>query len=165
MGAGLVCRGTGGHGQKRGTGFWLDPKAVNPLTPGRKPCHTLNPALARFDDGRTMVYGSMGGEAQPEFQAAVFTRIARFGMDPGKAIAAPRWRAGRTWGEGASGVTIENRFDPDVVAALERAGHSVLVLGEGYSDSMGHAGAVIRTATGHVSGASDPRSDGAAAGG
>ena len=98
-------------------------------------------------------------------RAAVFTRVAHFGMDPGEAIAAPRWRAGRTWGGGASGVTIENRVDPDVVAALERAGHSVLVLGEGYSDSMGHAGAVIRAATGRVSGASDPRSDGAAAGG
>ncbi len=107
----------------------------------------------------------MGGEAQPEFQAAVFSRIAIFGMDPGVAIAAPRWRAGRTWGEGSAGVTMENRFDPDLVTALERAGHRVTVLDEAYSDSMGHAGAVIRTAADRVSGASDPRSDGAAAGG
>jgi len=165
FGSGFVSGRTGVLWQNRGTSFSLDPKSVNPLTPGRKPFHTLNPPLARFDDGRTMVYGSMGGEAQPEFQAAVFTRIARFGMEPGEAIGAPRWRAGRTWGEGASGVTIENRVDPDVVAALEGAGHNVLVLGEGYSDSMGHAGAIIRAATGRVSGASDSRSDGAAAGG
>ena len=165
FGSGLVSRRTGILWQNRGASFSLDPKAVNPLMPGRKPFHTLNPAFARFDDGRAMVYGSMGGEAQPEFQAAVFTRIVRFGMDPGEAIAAPRWRAGRTWGAGASGVTLENRFDPDVVAALERAGHTVLVIDEGYSDSMGHAGVVIRTAAGRVSGASDPRSDGAALGG
>ncbi|MEJ0096898.1 MAG: gamma-glutamyltransferase [Bauldia sp.] len=165
FGSGLVSPRTGVLMQNRGASFSLDPKATNPLAPGRKPFHTLSPALARFDDGRVMVYGSMGGEAQPEFQAAVFTRIAVFGMDPGEAIAAPRWRAGRTWGEGSAGVTMENRFDPDLVRALERAGHRVMVLDEAYSDSMGHAGAVIRTAAGRVSGASDPRSDGAAAGG
>ena len=165
FGSGFISPRTGVLWQNRGSSFSLDPKAVNPLAPGRKPFHTLNPPLARFDDGRVMVYGSMGGEAQPEFQAAIFTRIARFGMDPGEAIAAPRWRAGRTWGEGTSSVTLENRFDPDLVAALERAGHAVVVLGEGYSDSMGHAGAIVRTAAGRSSGASDPRSDGAAAGG
>ena len=165
FGSGFVSPRTGVLWQNRGASFSLDPKAVNPLAPGRKPFHTLNPPLARFDDGRVMVYGSMGGEAQPEFQAAIFTRHARFGMDLGEAIAAPRWRAGRTWGEATAGVTLENRFDPDVVAALERAGHAVLVLGEGYSDSMGHVGAVVRTAAGRVSGASDPRSDGAAVGG
>ena len=42
--------------------------------PGRKPFHTLNPALARLDDGRVMVYGNMGGEGQPQSQAAVFSR-------------------------------------------------------------------------------------------
>ena len=81
----------------------------------------------------------------------------------GEAIAAPRWRFGRTWGE-ATELTMENRFDPDLVAALERAGHSVLVLGEAYSDGMGHAGAIVRRADGRLFGASDPRSDGAAIG-
>ncbi len=59
---------------------------------------------------------------------------------------------------------MENRFDPDLVAALERAGHNVLVLGEGYADSMGHAGMVVRRGDGRIMGASDPRSDGAALG-
>jgi gamma-glutamyltranspeptidase/glutathione hydrolase len=57
---------------------------------------------------------------------------------------------------------MENRFDPDLVTALERAGHSVLVLGDGYADSMGHAGMIVRRADGRLLGASDPRSDGAA---
>jgi gamma-glutamyltranspeptidase/glutathione hydrolase len=60
---------------------------------------------------------------------------------------------------------MENRFDPDLVAALERAGHTVLVLGEGYGDGMGHAGAIVRRPDGRLFGASDPRSDGAAVGG
>jgi gamma-glutamyltranspeptidase/glutathione hydrolase len=114
-----------------------------------------------------MVYGSMGGDGQPQFQAQVFTRAARFGMDLGDAIAAPRWRAGRTWGDGpaTSQVVMEDRFDLDLVTALERAGHNVTVLGEGYADGMGHAGAIVRRADGRIFGAADPRADGAAIGG
>ena len=164
FGSGLVLPRTGILWQNRGLGFSLDPKSRNPLAPGRKPFHTLNPALARFDDGRVMVYGSMGGDGQPQFQAQVFTRHARFGMDPGEAVAAPRWRVGRT-GAGAVEVMMENRFDPDLVTALERAGHNVLVLGDGYSDSMGHAGAIVRAASGRIFGAADPRADGAAVAG
>lgn len=165
FGSGLVLPRTGILWQNRGISFSLDPKSRNPLAPGRKPFHTLNPALARFDDGRTLVYGSMGGDGQPQFQAAVFTRHIRFGMDLGDAIAAPRWRIGRTSGPETTDLMMENRFDPDLVAALERAGHSVLVLGESYSDGMGHAGAIVRDANGRIAGASDPRSDGAAVGG
>jgi gamma-glutamyltranspeptidase/glutathione hydrolase len=76
-----------------------------------------------------MVYGSMGGDGQPQFQAQVFTRHVRFGMEVGEAIAAPRFRAGKTWGDtGTTELSMENRFDPDLVAALERAGHRVVVL-------------------------------------
>jgi oxamate amidohydrolase len=165
FGSGLVLPRTGILWQNRGVSFSLDPKSRNPLSPGRKPFHTLNPALARFDDGRTMVYGSMGGDGQPQFQAQVFTRHARFGMDLGEAVAAPRWRAGRTWGMETAEVAMENRFDPDLVTALERAGHDVVVLGDGYSDGMGHAGAVVRAANGRIEGAADPRANGAAVGG
>ena len=63
--------------------------ALNPLEPGRRPFHTLNPALAAFDDGRVMAYGSMGGDGQPQFQAAIFTRHG-FGMGPWEAVDAPR---------------------------------------------------------------------------
>jgi gamma-glutamyltranspeptidase/glutathione hydrolase len=164
FGSGLVLPRTGILWQNRGSSFSLDPKSRNPLMPGRKPFHTLNPALARFRDGRTMVYGSMGGDGQPQFQAQVFTRAMRFGMELGDAVAAPRWRAGRTWGraETQADVVMENRFDPDLVLALERAGHTVLVLDEAYSDGMGHAGAIVRRADGRIFGAADPRADGTA---
>jgi gamma-glutamyltranspeptidase/glutathione hydrolase len=162
FGSGVYLPRTGIVWQNRGVSFSLDPLATNPLSPGLKPFHTLNPPLARFDDGRVMVYGSMGGDGQPQFQSAVFTRAMRFGMELGDAVAAPRWRAGRTWGEGTNEVVMENRFDPDLVSALERAGHNVLVLGEGYADSMGHAGAIVREPNGRVRGAADPRADGAA---
>jgi gamma-glutamyltranspeptidase/glutathione hydrolase len=161
-GSAVVLPKTGICWQNRGTSFSLDPRSANPLKPGRKPFHTLNPALARFNDGRVMPYGSMGGDGQPQFQSAVFTRYARFGMDLGDAIDAPRWRLGRTWGRDNVGVTIESRFDPDLVRALKQAGHTMFELAEPYSDSLGHAAAIVRRADGRLSGAADPRSDGAA---
>lgn len=163
FGSGVVLPRTGITWQNRGISFSLDPASVNPLTPGRRPFHTLNPAFARFADGRSMVYGSMGGDGQPQFQSAIFTRHVLFGVEPGEAIDRPRWRWGRTWGEGeASAVEMENRFDPDLVAALERAGHHVVVIDEPYSHAMGHAGMILRRPDGRLLGASDPRSDGAA---
>jgi gamma-glutamyltranspeptidase/glutathione hydrolase len=164
FGSGVVSPGTGVLWHNRGFGFSLDPDSRNALAPGKKPFHTLNPPLARFDDGRTMVYGSMGGDGQPQFQSQIFTRHVRFGMEPGEAIAAPRWRFGRTGDDERVDVAMESRFDPDLVAALERAGHAVALLDERYSDSMGHAGMIVRRPDGRVIGASDPRSDGAAIG-
>lgn len=161
-GSGVVLPRTGILWQNRGSSFSLDPKSVNPLTPGRKPFHTLNPPLARFNDGRTMTYGAMGGDGQPQFQSAVFTRHARFGMELGDAIDAPRWRLGRTWGAETSELEVESRFDTDVVDALAKAGHGIDVLDLPYADSMGHAGAIVRRPDGRLFGASDPRSDGAA---
>lgn len=162
FGSGCVLPATGVTWQNRGASFHLDPAARNPLEPGRKPFHTLNPALARFKDGRVMPYGTMGGEGQPQTQAAVFTRHALFGMDVAEAIAAPRWLLGRTWGSDHLHLRLENRFDPDLVLALERAGHELEVIDEAYSDTMGHAGAIVRRRDGRSFGATDPRSDGAA---
>ncbi len=71
FGSGLVLRDTGVLWQNRGTSFSLEEGALNRLIPGRKPFHTIQPALARLNDGRVMVYGTMGGEGQPQTQAAI----------------------------------------------------------------------------------------------
>jgi len=164
FGSGCVVGDTGVCWQNRGTSFSLDPSALNALEPGRKPFHTLNPALARFDDGRVMVYGTMGGDGQPQTQAALFTRYARFGQPLQQAISAPRWLLGRTWGDVSTSLKLESRFDPARVRALREAGHAVEVLDEAFSDTMGHAGALVRHSDGLIEGAADPRSDGIAAG-
>ncbi|MCW5655356.1 gamma-glutamyltransferase [Hydrogenophaga sp.] len=164
FGSGTVLRDTGVCWQNRGTSFSLDPRSLNALTPLHRPFHTLNPSLAVFDDGRTMPFGTMGGEGQPQTQAAVFTRYARFGQSLQQAVSAPRWLLGRTWGEGSTSLKLENRFAPELQAALREAGHVVDVLPEAYSDTMGHAGALVRHANGLIEGAADPRSDGCAAG-
>ncbi|MBB3834209.1 gamma-glutamyltranspeptidase/glutathione hydrolase [Xanthomonas arboricola] len=160
FGSGLVLPRTGITWQNRGCSFRLAPGGWNALAPGRKPFHTLNPALATFDDGRVMAYGTMGGEGQPQTQAAVFSRYARYGMPLQQAITAPRWLLGRTWGEASTSLKLEDRFDPAVVQALRDAGHAVELL-PAYTSVMGHAGALVREVDGVLSGASDPRSDGA----
>lgn len=160
FGSGVVLRDTGITWQNRGISFSLDPAALNALEPGRKPFHTLNPSLALFDDGRVMPYGTMGGEGQPQTQAAVFTRYARFGQPLQQAVSAPRWLLGRTWGDVSTTLKLENRFDPALVQALRDAGHDVELLAEAYSDAMGHAGALVRYPDGRIEGAVDPRSDG-----
>jgi gamma-glutamyltranspeptidase/glutathione hydrolase len=164
FGSGVVVPGTGVTWQNRGTSFSLDPRALNALEPGRKPFHTLNPSLALFDDGRTMPFGTMGGEGQPQTQAAVFTRYARFGSTLQQAVTAPRWLLGRTWGELTTTLKLESRLAPALVAALREAGHDVEVLAVPFSDTMGHAGALVRHPDGRIEGAADPRSDGAAVG-
>ncbi|WP_406854854.1 gamma-glutamyltransferase [Alsobacter sp. KACC 23698] len=164
-GSGCVLPTTGMLWQNRGISFSLNPNAVNPLEPGRKPFHTLNPALAVLEDGRVMSYGSMGGDGQPQFQAAIFSRYAQFGMDPAAAVDAPRWLLGKTWGSASTSLKLENRFDPSLIRALEKAGHEVEVLADGYSDTLGHAGMLVRDPrNGAVSAVHDPRSDGGSAG-
>ncbi len=142
FGSGVVLKDSGVQWQNRGCSFSLDPAARNPLTPGRKPFPTLNPALARLSDGRVMVYGNMGGDGQPQSQAAVFNRITRFGMNPQAAIAAPRWLLGRTWGDSSETLKIESRFSADALDTLRGLGHLVEVVGP-YDEVMGHAGAIV----------------------
>lgn len=163
FGSGIVLPESGINWQNRGCSFSLDPSSLNPLMPGRRPFHTLNPALAHFADGRTMVYGNMGGDGQPQSQSAVFSRIARFGWNPQAAIDAPRWLLGRTWGQSTDSLKLEARFSGETIDALRALGHDVDVLAP-YDEVMGHAGAIIRHPDGLFEAGFDPRSDGAAAG-
>lgn len=164
FGSACVLPRTGLVMQNRGASFSLDAGAANPLEPGRLPFHTLNPALAALDDGRIVAYGTMGGDGQPQTQAALFTRHIHFRQPLERAIDAPRWLLGRTWGSPHTNLRLEARFGGDLIDRLLSAGHDVEVLGEAYSDIMGHAGTVILHPDGTLEGAHDPRADGGAAG-
>jgi oxamate amidohydrolase len=164
FGSGCVLPRTGVLMQNRGASFSLDPAAANALAPGRRPFHTLNPALAVLQDGRVMAYGSMGGDGQPQTQAAVFTRHVSFRQTLPDAIDRPRWLLGRTWGSERTSLRLESRFDEGLIDRLQSAGHNIEVLSEPYSDLMGHAGAVVLHPNGMLEGAHDPRADGGAAG-
>lgn len=162
FGSGVVLPESGINWQNRGCSFSLNPRHLNVLCPGKKPFHTLNPALARLRDGRTMVYGTMGGDGQPQTQAAVFTRHAVFGQGMQQAVTAPRWLLGRTWGQDSDTLKLESRFAPGTVAALRALGHEVEILGD-FDELVGHAGGLARHRSGVIEGGFDPRSDGGVA--
>jgi gamma-glutamyltranspeptidase len=164
FGSGCVLPRTGLVMQNRGCAFSLDPAAVNPLEPGRKPPHTLSVALAELNDGSVMSYGTMGGEGQPQTQAAVFTRHVDYKVPLGEAIDRPRWILGRTWGSTITNLRVETGFPEETVDRLRRAGHDIQVLPDTHNEVMGHAGAVVLNRDTTLEGAHDPRSDGGAAG-
>ncbi len=163
FGSGVVLPETGILWQNRGASFSLHPESVRSLAPGRRPFHTLNPPLARLNDGSTMVYGCMGGDGQPQFQAAFFTRAAMLGAPLQTAVNAPRWLLGRGWGEESTSLKLEGRFPSDLVNRLASVGHDIEIAAD-ITDLMGHVGAIRRAPDGTLSGAADPRSDGAAVG-
>ena len=163
FGSGVTPPETGVLFQNRGHGFTLDTSHPNVLAPRKRPFHTLNPAMARLNDGRLLTYGTMGGEGQPQTQAAVYSRYVMFDEPLQHAVTAPRWLLGRTWGEDSTSLKMESRFDPETVSQLRAAGHNVDVV-EPFTSIMGHAGAVCRHPDGLLEGASDPRSDGGVCG-
>jgi gamma-glutamyltranspeptidase/glutathione hydrolase len=164
FGSACVLPRTGVLMQNRGASFSLREDVVNPLRPGRQPFHTLNPALASLSDGRIMAYGTMGGDGQPQTQAALFTRHVLYRDPLEQAVDRPRWLLGRTWGSPHTNLRLESRFDEGLIDRLLSSGHDLEVLPEAYSDTMGHAGAVILHPDGTLEGVHDPRADGGSAG-
>lgn len=161
FGSGVTIPEYGLVWNNRGVGFSLDASHHNVLTPGMQPFHTLNPAMCVFKDGRRMVYGSMGGEGQPQTQAAIFSRYAYEGMTPEKAIAEPRWLLGRTWGDSQNNLKIEKSLFDSIGGDLKQKGHDIERVAD-LSEMMGHAGMLVLSPDGQIEEASDPRSDGKA---
>lgn len=164
FGSACVLPATGVLMQNRGASFSLQQNAVNPLQPGRQPFHTLNPALASLGDGRIIAYGTMGGDGQPQTQAALFTRHVIYRAPLEEAVDRPRWLLGRTWGSPHTTLRLESRFDEGLIDRLLSAGHYLELLPDAYSDTMGHAGAVVLHPEGTLEGVHDPRADGGSAG-
>jgi oxamate amidohydrolase len=159
FGSGVVLPRTGVLMQNRGISFSLDRGALNVLEPGRLPLHTLSAALAVLRDGRVMAYGTMGGDAQPQIQAALFTRHVLYRQRLDEAIERARWYVGRTWGLTQSNLVVESRIDGNLVDRLLSAGHDVSL-----AEAIGHAGAVVFHPDGTMEAAHDSRADGGAAG-
>lgn len=163
FGSGLMLPKTGIVWQNRGCSFSLDPTNIRALEPHKKPFHTLNPAIALFKDGRVMAYGTMGGDGQPQTQAAVFSRYAYYYEDLQTAINKPRWLLGRTWGNSSESLKLESRFPGNYHSLLQEKGHDFEWLSP-LDSAVGHAGALVRHTTSKIEGAYDPRSDGKASG-
>jgi gamma-glutamyltranspeptidase len=162
FGSAVVAGDTGVLLQNRGAAFSLDPAHPNCLAPRKRPAHTLIPAMYLVGRRPRVVSGTMGGDGQPQTQAALVTRIVDRGLGPQEAVEAPRWLYGRTWGEPSTSLRLEGRFEAGVAESLARRGHDVRVV-DAWSDLMGHA-QVIEIDEAGLNGGSDPRADGAALG-
>jgi gamma-glutamyltranspeptidase/glutathione hydrolase len=166
FGSGIVLPQTGINWQNRGCAFSLDPDHINHLAPGKRTFHTLNAAIAELGEGGadgTLVYGTMGGDGQPQTQATLYQRVMQFGDHPQQALSRPRWLLGRTWGQASESLKLESRFSANTFAALKAMGHDVEWL-QDWDEAVGHAGMLMRDARGVMTGGFDPRSNGAVAG-
>jgi gamma-glutamyltranspeptidase/glutathione hydrolase len=148
--------------QNRGSAFSLDPAHPNRLEPGKRPFHTIIPAMV-FRDGRPLMsFGVMGGDIQAQGHAQVLVNLVDRGMNLQQAIEAPRIRyvSGR-------GVMLEEGLTAPVIEALVARGHERVLPPAGimHRALMGGGQAImIDPGTGALSGASDPRKDGLALG-
>lgn len=155
FGSGLVAGDTGIALQNRGWSFSLDPDHPNRFAPGKRPFHTLIPAIARFDTDDWLAFGVMGGYMQPQGHVQVLSNLIDYDMSLQRALDEPRWRY-RENGR----LAVEGRFDSNVMTKLARRGHDVTVL----PPTEFGGGQIARNNDGTLSGASEPRKDGHATG-
>lgn len=164
-------RGCGFTLQNRGANFSLDPAHPNALAPGKRPYHTIIPAI--LTDAETgdlhSVYGVMGGFMQPQGHVQVLPNMLVFGMTPQAALDAPRACIGAGMPDQGKvldrAVYLEDGIADDVVEGLRKLGHQVEVV-RGHARGLFGRGQVIRRhvedGIGVWSAGSDPRGDGAA---
>lgn len=139
----------------RGCGFNLHPGHPNEARPGRRPMHTIIPALLEEPDGAWTAFGVMGGQYQAVGHARYLSNIVDYGMSPQEAIDAPRSFA--VDGE----LKLERGYAPEVHEGLAKLGHKVVVPD---TPIGGAQAARLNPGTGVIEGASDPRKDGIALG-
>jgi gamma-glutamyltranspeptidase/glutathione hydrolase len=160
FGSGIVAGDTGIVLQNRGSAFSLDPAHPNHLEPGKRPFHTIIPAMV-FKDGKLfMSFGVMGGGIQPQGHVQVLVNVIDLGMGLQQAIDAPRYR----YMDGKD-VLFEDELGPTVIDRLLALGHVRAKPPGLLRSSMGGGQAImIDPVNGTLMGASDSRKDGMAIG-
>ncbi|MGD0381051.1 MAG: gamma-glutamyltransferase [Acidimicrobiales bacterium] len=176
FGAHLVAGETGVFLHNRGVGFCLEPGHDAEYGPGRRPTHTLSPALVTRPDGSlAQIVGTMGGDVQPQIIVQLLARLLRSGEDPATAISAarvvheaPGAAPFRLWQAPAQSLLMEAHAPAGWHRGLEDRGHRVRVVGAFNPVDVGCSQIIsVEPADGHLrfTGASDPRSpDGEALG-
>jgi gamma-glutamyltranspeptidase/glutathione hydrolase len=162
LGSWLVEPNTGINLHNRGLGFSLVPGHPAELGPGRRPPHTLSPALATRGGDLVSVFGTMGGDAQPQILLQIAARLFLHGQSPAQAINSARWAlAGPetgfdTWSDLAGQtVDVEGHAPDGWEPGLVDRGHRVNRYPD-YDSNFGHAHAIVRDDRG-LAGAADPR--------
>ena len=153
FGSGIVAEGTGMLLQNRGCYFKLDPAHVNRLEPKKRTMHTLIPAMAARDGRPWAIFGSMGGDGQPQLQTQVLINLVDHGLEPAEAVARPRVRVQ------ADGVKISVEADYPGAGELSRSGLNIELMPPKHH-TLGHAHAILVDGPGTWRAGADPRSDG-----
>lgn len=156
FGSGVTVGETGLVLQNRGALFTLDPEHPNHLEPGKRPYHTILPAMA-FRGGRPWLsFGVVGGFMQPQGHVQILCNLLDHGLDLQRAIEAPRVRYCEE-----RKVALEPAVPPEIGEELARRGHEII---EGDGNFGGAQAVLIDPETGALAGGSDPRKDGCALG-
>jgi gamma-glutamyltranspeptidase len=155
FGSGIVAEGTGMLLQNRGSYFSLDAGHVNRLEPRKRTMHTLIPAMATRGGRPWAIFGSMGGDGQPQLQSQVLVNLVDFGLEPAEAVARPRIRVQ------AGGVRTSIEADYPQAAALARSDPRFELMPSRHH-SFGHAHAIVIDGPRIWRAGADPRSDGSA---
>jgi gamma-glutamyltranspeptidase/glutathione hydrolase len=160
FGTGLVVPGTGVALQNRGSLFSLDPTHPNALEPGKRPYHTIIPALATRNGELWLTFGVMGMFQQPQGHLQVMVNMVDFGMDPQATLNALRFSV-----QLSGGVALEEGIPKSAFEDLRSRGHDAFLV-EGYGRYIMGGGLIIERDmdTGVLSGGSEPRKDGCAIG-
>jgi gamma-glutamyltranspeptidase/glutathione hydrolase len=168
FGSGMVPGNLGFALQNRGTLFALDDDHPNRLAPGKRPFHTIIPALVTKDGKPWFVFGVMGGDMQPQGQVEVLCNLIDFGMNVQEAGEAPRIEhvgsatpTGRPEKEGGGTVVAEDGIASEIIEELKKRGHQVRSTRR---NGGGYQGILIDPKTGMLHGGSEARKDGCAAG-
>lgn len=156
FGSGILAPDSGVVLHNRGCGFVLNPGHPNCIGPGKRPFHTIIPAMLFQGDRAVMPFGVMGGDYQASGHAYLLANLVDFGMDIQEAIDLPR-----VFALPQGPVQVESGVPPETVRELEALGHQVVPPPR----PLGGAQAIwIDWERGVLSGGSEPRKDGCALG-
>ncbi len=155
FGSGLVAGDTGIVLHNRGAGFSFDSNHPNKLEGGKRPFHTLIPAMVFHEGQPWLTFGLMGGDMQAQGHAQVLLNLIDFGMDVQQAGEQARFR------DFESGLALESAIGPDVRKALEAKSHRLTIAPGMFG---GYQAIMIDPKSGALFGGSDPRKDGCAIG-
>ncbi|HEV2034124.1 MAG TPA: gamma-glutamyltransferase [Candidatus Dormibacteraeota bacterium] len=153
FGSGIVAEGTGMLLQNRGCYFKLDAAHVNRLEPKKRTMHTLIPAMAARDGRPWAIFGSMGGDGQPQLQTQVLVNLVDHGLDPAEAVARPRVRVQ------ADGANVSVEADYPGAGEMVHSGFPVELMPPKHH-TLGHAHAIVIDGPSAWRAGADPRSDG-----